>query len=109
MIAFIGYLFPFQSTHPAGGGTPAGIVTPVTLLFQSTHPVGGGTGKVKKGVKVYLFQSTHPVGGGTGGDGVLGVIEGISIHPPRGGWDCAWPLGDCTLEISIHPPRGGWD
>ena len=35
--------------------------------------------------------------------------RGISIHPPRGGWDSYKMLESAKSKISIHPPRGGWD
>ncbi len=56
------------------------------------------------------FQSTHPVRGGTR----LNFIQnrrylGISIHPPREGWDKAtW--SETIRQISFqstHPVRGG--
>ena len=40
----------------------------------------------------------------------MGRIKGISIHPPREGWD-QMPEGAIYnfWVISIHPPREGWD
>ena len=36
--------------------------------------------------------------------------SGISIHPPREGWDADGRRACiCPLMISIHPPREGWD
>ena len=56
-----------------------------------------------------LFQSTHPVRGGTNRGFDLLIILGISIHPPREGWDPK-DMGAGRLPlISIHPPREGWD
>ena len=101
----------FQSTHPVGGGTttkasrrqrknisihpPRGGWDRITgngfdigFLFQSTHPVGGGT--IPQGPRpneTRQFQSTHPVGGGTIPSRLVRLVEVISIHPPRGGWD----------------------
>ena len=34
---------------------------------------------------------------------------GISIHPPRVGWDDVPRLPILRYDISIHPPRVGWD
>ena len=36
---------------------------------------------------VSLFQSTHPVRGGTTEGDISAFRQGISIHPPREGWD----------------------
>ena len=37
-------------------------------------------------------------------------FRGISIHPPREGWDpTVSALFRCPMVISIHPPREGWD
>ncbi len=33
------------------------------------------------------FPSTHPVWGGTAKLGLNYTVKGISIHPPRVGWD----------------------
>ena len=57
-----------------------------------------------------LFQSTHPARGGTKPHGSRVMIQAISIHPPREGWD-AGNLDKYGREdvISIHPPREGWD
>ena len=37
------------------------------------------------------------------------MLDKISIHPPRVGWDFRWKLRRCSSCISIHPPRVGWD
>ena len=71
--------------------------------------------------------------GGTRDLGDDSTNEGISIHPPREGWDAQRPLHQASfalfqsthpvrggtlpqssrlchdLRISIHPPREGWD
>ena len=49
------------------------------------------------------------MGGGTHAQGVCGHLQTISIHPPRGGWDCHAFTSLQPFIISIHPPRGGWD
>ena len=100
----------FQSTHPVGGGTRNSTderidikhFTPPTpwgvgldnyttgadgVKFQSTHPVGGGTQEAGYLLEDIQFQSTHPVGGGTSPGFFMPLRGGISIHPPRGGWD----------------------
>ena len=78
----------FQSTHPVGGGTPVWAFAPLLDQFQSTHPVGGGTQDMHVIKIIMLFQSTHPVGGGTKDRRGRSCAPQISIHPPRGGWDC---------------------
>ena len=55
------------------------------------------------------FQSTHPVRGGTPGNQVYVGAPGISIHPPREGWDIRKHHTTNGGNISIHPPREGWD
>ena len=101
--------------------------------FQSTHPVWGGTRISCLVLGSYKFQSTHPVWGGTTyGYSTAIELYGISIHPPRVGWDLrgtepikrgkrfqsTHPVwggtedgADSTsrVSISIHPPRVGWD
>ncbi len=56
------------------------------------------------------FQSTHPERGGTVAAALEDSEGGISIHPPRAGWDSV-PNDDVLfgIHISIHPPRVGWD
>ena len=58
---------------------------------------------------VSLFQSTHPVRGGTTEGDISAFRQGISIHPPREGWDDAFRFHLFAVLISIHPPREGWD
>ena len=36
-------------------------------------------------------------------------MAGISIHPPREGWDRTAIRCRYAATISIHPPREGWD
>ena len=78
------------------------------------------------------FQSTHPVWDGTAAAQGYTVVQTISIHPSRVGWDpprsgiyssrsefqSTHPVWDGTLlmefttnggGISIHPSRVGWD
>ena len=51
-------------------------------------PVSGGTALVRMELAVFLiFQSTHPVRGGTAAVHLSRGRSGISIHPPREGWD----------------------
>ena len=80
------------------------------IAFQSTHPVRGGTLYPQRSRELQKgFQSTHPVRGGTqltvGGWTVLG----ISIHPPREGWDRSTLIinSDLCQFQSTHPVRGG--
>ena len=58
------------------------------------------TGKTK-------FQSTHPARGGTGTLPSGTIIDGISIHPPREGWDGynsrRWR---CNRDFNPPTPRG---
>ena len=55
------------------------------------------------------FQSTHPVRGGTISNDRQENERGISIHPPREGWDEYGNRKPQRTDISIHPPREGWD
>ena len=55
------------------------------------------------------FPSTHPVWGGTVAGTIASAHDGISIHPPRVGWDLFKNFRPAYLSISIHPPRVGWD
>ena len=51
--------------------------------------VSSGTALVRMELAVFLiFQSTHPVRGGTSMSALQRRLMGISIHPPREGWDC---------------------
>ena len=55
-------------------------------------------------------EKSHPVRGGTLDVFVMFYLLGISIHPPRAGWDAQnvsqrFPV----IAISIHPARAGWD
>ena len=50
-----------------------------------------------------LFQSTHPVGGGTETVRPAERQDHISIHPPRGGWDCRAEPG-CSTGQNFNPP-----
>ena len=72
--------------------------------------MGGIPGPRDPDAGAQRLQSTHPARGGTpahkGGPPTLG----ISIHPPRTGWDSIVPpWATVTRWISIHPPRTGWD
>ena len=61
-------------------------------------------------VTIVIFQSTHPVRGGTLTAVFFGSQRGISIHPPREGWDalrCSVGSGSGSLFQSTHPVRGG--
>ena len=78
--------------------------------FQSTHPVWGGTMAKLLTLMLILFQSTHPVWGGTQIADAIRASSGISIHPPRVGWDINYlTTNTANSHISIHPPRVGWD
>ena len=79
----------FQSTHPVRGGTTADFSGHRVGKFQSTHPVRGGTRRcIPIEINEIVFQSTHPVRGGTQRPKPTEHGRGISIHPPREGWDC---------------------
>ena len=78
--------------------------------FQSTHPVWDGTIGLALLIFPGLFQSTHPVWDGTHLLFLLFLLQIISIHPSRVGWDSPDALTqDISLHISIHPSRVGWD
>ena len=126
--------FPFQSTHPAWGGTSVfSRYNNNDFSFQSTHPAWGGTTLCFfRGKSGNNFNPPTPHGVGQFGKRRGDCSFSISIHPPRMGWDyfaaipaaCiivfqsthpAWggtPVkyrwGLCP-RISIHPPRMGWD
>ena len=105
------YLIPFQSTHPAWGGTgEIGGATWKNRLFQSTHPAWGGTAFSKKFFD-FIKISIHPPRMGWHFKNFVSKSSGpISIHPPRMGWDFRPPdKAGGYLFISIHPPRMGWD
>ena len=55
------------------------------------------------------FQSTHPVRGGTRKYSAVYEIIGISIHPPREGWDVISTPKSRLIGLfqSTHPVRGG--
>ena len=104
-----GTIAEFQSTHPVGGGTVGGRFEVIGSQFQSTHPVGGGTWRNPRTDHRHGISIHPPRGGWDDGDKLIADIPPISIHPPRGGWDlpsAGIPRGEV---ISIHPPRGGWD
>ena len=78
----------FNPPTPCGVGRCKRASGEVTPKFQSTHPVRGGTAaSAEHDLRDYTFQSTHPVRGGTQASGLKGSNKGISIHPPRAGWD----------------------
>ena len=72
--------------------------------------MGGGTAKLTY-VDLPGGISIHPPRGGWDpiARGIFGTPTKISIHPPRGGWDALKAMLDGKVGISIHPPRGGWD
>ena len=70
----------------------------------------GGTLQTEQSFRSNAFQSTHPVRGGTSPEKYVALYGGISIHPPREGWDeNAKEFYAEKGLISIHPPREGWD
>ena len=94
----------------------------VDIWFQSTPTWGDAGGKPS------AFSCIRAMKNGID----LAIDQGISIHPPREGWDRVrgteavdhvnfnppTPRGvgraasrnwEATLRISIHPPREGWD
>ena len=82
------YNHEFQSTHPVWVGTSGGTsARKITTDFNPPTPCGVGPLIVNVYNSGDVFQSTHPVWGGT----ALGFDKpryvGISIHPPRVGWD----------------------
>ena len=99
----------FNPPTPCGVGPVIDNITDVDTAFQSTHPVRGGTLNVKKRYTSPAFQSTHPVRGGTVEFRHLLAGHGISIHPPRAGWDnLGRRLGVVLVKFqSTHPVRGG--
>ena len=94
----------FQSTHPVRGGTQLFISLEVTMLFQSTHPVRGGTPSFPRKITLILnFNPPTPCGVGHRHHVSLPVLHGISIHPPRAGWDSSMRLWRNTLR-NFNPP-----
>ena len=77
------------SIHPPreGWDEPTTAAELFVRLFQSTHPVRGGTPRRGQEKEKSVFQSTHPVRGGTPSWRIPLLGGGISIHPPREGWD----------------------
>ena len=49
------------------------------------------------------FPSTHPVWGGTVAGTIASAHDGISIHPPRVGWDCSRYHSQCA-RWHFNPP-----
>ena len=72
-------------------------------LFQSTHPVWGGTQLSECATSTLKFQSTHPVWGGTAPARRTDYRKGISIHPPRVGWDGRKRV-ELLLLHNFNPP-----
>ena len=128
--------WPFQSTHPAWGGTTDGLtrlsISSISIHpprvgwdsaplwfsaskepFQSTHPAWGGTKSAGGCPHPPGFQSTHPAWGGTGGGSTSAALIDISIHPPRVGWDRFVTQQNQFLLSkfqSTHPAWGGtWE
>ena len=124
----------FRPTHPARGGTdhhkshadeslnfnpptPRGVgrtfvsIWLSTMIFQSTHPARGGTKTPRRRpCNLRYFNPPTPRGVGHLPTDNERMGQGISIHPPREGWDLhVWRKTVTTTEISIHPPREGWD
>ena len=85
------------------------ILTATSNHFNPPTPWGVGLPDCADEAIDDEFQSTHPVGGGTLFSCGLLFVGGISIHPPRGGWDIRAIIKIRNKIISIHPPRGGWD
>ena len=77
----------FNPPTPWGVGPIRGQRLTSTFPFQSTHPVGGGTEELWW-VGDYSDISIHPPRGGWDiGGNLNATLVFISIHPPRGGWD----------------------
>ena len=116
----------FQSTHPVWGGTPLpesfrrqtcdfnpptpcgvglspGRNCPGHFYFNPPTPCGVGHKPDTRPFAKTSFQSTHPVWGGTGGAAGTLRAGGISIHPPRAGWD---PCIGHVLQrrVDFNPP-----
>ena len=105
------YLFKI-SIHPPRVGWDFHNVNKVTHNRNFNPPTPCGVGLRLEGHigEAEQFQSTHPVWGGTGLPGSHECAGGISIHPPRVGWDPCDQYGQPSGQIiSIHPPRVGWD
>ena len=99
------------SIHPPRVGWDTGWdgVPWLTINFNPPTPCGVGPVWVPKPQAAEKFQSTHPVWGGTVIPIHTGLIQGISIHPPRVGWDetgNALGLSGSAFQ-STHPVWGG--
>ena len=126
-------LYHFNPPTPHGVGQVSWSNPSSSYPFQSTHPAWGGTDRpIPIDRKSKNFNPPTPHGVGPILDVYGGEYEFISIHPPRMGWDrnlfCygygtsyfnpptphgvghirSSPLKDSS-KISIHPPRMGWD
>ena len=89
---------------------PMGDLTWPIDYFNPRSPWGERRSPSRLPSIIALFQSTLPVGGATVLLVVLVVIQGISIHAPRGGSDLQWRCPSrFHRDISIHAPRGGSD
>ena len=122
----------FQSTHPVRGGTawlapafyPAGVsIHPPRAgwdrracadgmgvgCFNPPTPCGVGPSSRPRPGSRGSFNPPTPCGVGQGHCMIYSREEGVSIHPPRAGWDGATIQHLANIAVSIHPPRAGWD
>ena len=122
----------FQSTHPVRGGTlhhsivlfsgyyfnpptPCGVGRQSICSYGVRHhfnpptPCGVGLGVQIISSLLSDFNPPTPCGVGPAYSLMLHLSAGISIHPPRAGWDGSGRSGlsHCTTFQSTHPVRGG--
>ena len=99
----------FNPPTPCGVGPYIVHEASMARNFNPPTPCGVGLGCFFTQSHSFVFQSTHPVRGGTDDDDNFYCARGISIHPPRAGWDASCFCMRSRRQISIHPPRAGWD
>ncbi len=77
----------FNPPTPCGVGPFQKFSARLPFHFNPPTPCGVGQEAETDGCSRTRFQSTHPVWGGTPVMYSAVRMEGISIHPPRVGWD----------------------
>ena len=100
----------FQSTHPVRGGTKRSAAwSPAAKHFNPPTPCGVGPSGQTKRASPKHFNPPTPCGVGRKVTDHIITGDGISIHPPRAGWD--WWTCSSVSEAgkfqSTHPVRGG--
>ncbi len=100
----------FQSTHPVRGGTTLAGLYEAGAKFQSTHPVRGGTGcSAPPRRPQQHFNPPTPCGVGPPACPRRSDSPHFNPPTPCGVGHRPAPKPELQTGISIHPPRAGWD